>query len=190
MKKRILGPKTIIIPLPAALVVSGTYQQPNVATIAWITVVGHNPPMLCMSLGRKKLTYDLIVRDGCFTVNLPSSDIFIETDYCGITKGHNTNKFEDTGLTLLESTLIDTPIIAECPVNHECTVERTVELENNTIFIGRILETHISEAAMNQEGSLDPKLANPLIYMTSIREYYTLGEKLGDAYSVGRKIEK
>jgi len=184
-----LGPSDIFFPVPAALIVSGTWEKPNIITVAWIGIMSSDPPVIAISL--KKSRYSLaVIRDSNeFTVNIPSAELFKETDYCGIVSGRKRNKFNDTNLTPLKSTKINTPIIKECPFNIECKVINEVEVGQYLAFFGEIIETHIDEDKINKSNmKIDISKVNPLVYCATVREYWELGKKLGKGFHAGKEL--
>lgn len=66
-----------------------------------------------------------------------------------------------------------------------------IELGDYILFIGEILETHVDKDKFNEENSkIDIKKIDPLVYCAVVREYWSIGEKLGDAFSVGKELKK
>ena len=188
MKTR-LGPSGTFFPIPSALVVSGTMKKPNIITIAWIGIMSSTPQTLAISL--RKTRYSLVlIRDlGEFTVNIPPANLFKEVDYCGLVSGRSTDKFEDAGLTPLESVVVASPIIKECPYNIECKVTGEIELGEWVMILGQIVETHADEDKIDSsDHKIDIAKVNPLVYCATIREYWELGRKLGNGFSAGKEI--
>lgn len=184
--KRKLGSTDIFFPIPAALVVSGDEDNPNVMTIAWIGMVSSTPPTVGISMPKSRYSLELIEASREFTVNIPSADDFRVVDYCGIVSGRTHNKFEETPFTPLRSSEVKVPIIKECPYNMECKVTQTIEIGEYVLILGEIVETHIDEDKISDELNkikVDVAKVNPLVYCATIREYWSLGNKLGSAFS-------
>jgi flavin reductase (DIM6/NTAB) family NADH-FMN oxidoreductase RutF len=114
MKKH-LGPSDVIFPVPAALIVSGTNEDADIITIARIGISTPTPPTIGISVKNSRYSLGLIRKTNEFSVNIPPAPLFKEVCYCGLATGRNRNKFEDTGLTPVESSKIRPPIIKECP---------------------------------------------------------------------------
>ncbi len=182
-----------MFPCPAALVVTGNMDKANIATIAWVSLLTSSPPTLGVSIGQKGFTSNEIKKNGHFTVNIPTVEIMKEADFCGITSGRDIDKFTETGLTKMSSNIVDSPIIKECPLNLECTLEQSNVFGQTNHFAGRIVETHIDTGKLKDTGdytSFDTEAMNPLIYIGGAREYRKIGEKTGDAYSIGKSLKK
>ncbi len=188
MKTR-LGPSDTFFPVPVALVVSGAMKKPNIITIAWIGVMGSTPPTVAVSLRKSRYSLVLIRDMGEFTVNIPPADLFKEVDYCGLVSGRCVDKFEGAGLTPLESVVVASPIIKECPYNMECKVTGEIELGEWVMILGQIVETHVDEDKTDSsDQKVDIAQVNPLVYCATIREYWELGRKLGNGFSAGKEI--
>jgi len=183
-----LGPSDAIFPVPAALVVSGTGDSANVMTVAWIGIVSSTPPTIGISLRKNRYSHELIHQSQEFTVNIPSAKQFREVDYCGMASGRKHYKIKELGLTSLPGSVIRTPILQECPYNMECKVTQEVELGDYTLFMAEIVQTHLDEAHFDPTNRARINIASldPLVYCAVIREYWRMGEKLGNGFDAGR----
>jgi len=191
--KTTFGPQKIMFPCPTTLVVTGTMDNANIVTIAWVSLLTSLPPTLGISVGQKGFSGDAIKKNKNFTVNIATVDIMTEADFCGITSGKETDKFAATGLTKMPSKNIESPIIRECPLNLECKLVDWQIVGRTIHFIGEILETHIDTDKLkdlNQYGSIDIEAFNPLIYIGGVREYRKVGEKVGDPYKIGNELKR
>lgn len=189
--KTTFGPQRILFPLPTTLVVTGTMDKANIVTIAWVTLLTSKPPTLGISVGQKGFSGEAIQRNKNFTVNIASADIMVESDFCGITSGNDIDKFENTGLTKMPSQIIESPIIKECPLNIECKLVDSNIVGATNHFVGEIVQTHIDTDKLKDKdnpGSIDIDAFNPLVYISGVREYRKVGEKIGDAYRIGKKL--
>ncbi len=190
--KTTFGPQKILFPMPASLVVTGTVEKSNIVTIAWVTLLTSAPPTLGVSVGTKGYSGKEILKNKHFTVNIASVDIMVEADFCGITSGKDIDKFDKTGLTKMPSKHIPSPIIKECPLNFECKLVKSSLVGTTNHFVGEILEVHMDTDKLrdvNEPGSFDVEAMNPLIYVGGAREYRKIGEKIGDAYQIGKSLK-
>jgi flavin reductase (DIM6/NTAB) family NADH-FMN oxidoreductase RutF len=180
-----LGPQDILFPVPAALIVSGTMDKPNIVTVAWIGMISCVPPVLGIGIHKSRHSYKLIKKFREFSVNIPPADKYKEVDYCGIISGRDRNKFKDANLTPVKSGKIKTPIIKECPFNLECKLVKTLEVSEHTLFLGEILETHIdSDKVKNKTPQgINIDKVNPLVYFPTIRQYRKIGKRIGKSFN-------
>lgn len=187
-----LGPSDVIFPVPAVLVVSGTDDNINILTVAWIGIVSSDPPTLGISIHEKRHSLSLIKNLGEFSVNFPSIDFCEEVDYCGMVTGKLRNKFSDTGFTPQKSNKIKPPLIKECPYNIECVLKQEIKVGKWNFLLGEIVETHIDIDKIDDSNrtKISIKKINPLVYCATVREYWTLGKKIGDGFKIGQKIRQ
>lgn len=176
--------------MPCPIVVSGTGETASALAVAWINVVSSTPPTVAMGLRESRHTLELIEAQGTFTVNVPRTSMATIVDYLGLVSGKHADKLAVAGLTLLPGTKVETPIIAECPFNLECTVTETVTVGSYRVVFGEIVEAHVDEAVLvDREGDvIDIEALDPLIYCAGVREYRRIGGKVADAFSVGRSL--
>lgn len=188
MKKR-MGPTDRLYPMPCPLVVGGTIERADTLAVAWIGTAGSTPPSVGMALRRTRRTLELIRENGDFTVNIPSTSLAAQVDFCGITSGRTTDKWAATGLTLEASAIVVAPRIAECEYNLECRVTHEIEIGEYVFVIGEVVESHASELILDASGeAVDVGLLDPLVYIAGSREYRGLTGKIADAYSIGKSL--
>jgi len=190
MKKIVLGPQTLLYPMPAFLIGANVGGKPNFMTAAWSGIAASNPPALTVSFQHHRLTYKGIRENGVFSVNVPSENLVKETDYCGIVSGNTEDKAKVCKFEVFYGKLKTAPLIGECPVNLECKALHILNLGSHALVIGQIEEVHVSEECLT-EGMPDVLKVHPFLFSVGNRkEYYAVGEKLADAFSVGREIKK
>jgi flavin reductase (DIM6/NTAB) family NADH-FMN oxidoreductase RutF len=123
-------------------------------------------------------------------VNIPSIDIIKETDYCGLYSGADRDKSSDCNFDIYYGILKTAPLIAECPVNIECSVFQSYELPSHELVVGKITEIHIADSCLS-DGEPDVHKINPFLWIARpMDEYWSFGEYLGKAYNIGRVLEK
>jgi flavin reductase (DIM6/NTAB) family NADH-FMN oxidoreductase RutF len=190
MAKVRLGPTTNLYPMPTMLVAVKTGEDSaNVLTIAWGGIVGA-PPLLALRIGGMHYSSPFIEREGSFTVNIPSSAQAVEADYCGLVSGRDDpDKPGTCGWTLTPATQISSPLIAECPLNFECRVVQTIKAGKGAIYLAEILETHVDEEALAEDGKIDASVLDPLIF-TPDGQYYKLGDRVAKAWDAGKALMK
>jgi flavin reductase (DIM6/NTAB) family NADH-FMN oxidoreductase RutF len=188
--KKALGASDTFFPVPAALVVSGTMDEPNIITVAWTGIMSSTPPTVAVSLRNTRFSLEKIRERGDFTVNIPPARLFKEVDYCGLVSGRDADKFAVTGLHAIESSLVGAPIIEECPYNMECRVTGEREIGQWVVLFAEIVETHCDEDKTDATGTrVDVSKADPLAYCAVVREYRELGRKLGDGFKAGNELK-
>ncbi len=191
MTKKRLGPTTSLFPMPALLVAVKTGEgTANIVTIAWAGIVGDGPPKMALEIAASHYSTPFIEREGNFTVNIPRSSQAVQADYCGIVSGRkDPAKPATCGFTMVPSTQVSSPLIAECPLNMECRVLHKVDAGKSNVYLVEILETHVDEAALDEKGEVDALKLDPLIFGAD-EQYYRLGGRVAKAFSVGKALKK
>ena len=188
--KKSFGAKTLAFPNPVWCV--GSYDitgQPNLMTIAWGGICCSKPPAVTISLRKATYTYGNITARKAYTINVPSVKYAKEADYVGIASGKRENKFETTGLTPVKSDLVDAPYVDEFPMILECKVIHTYEIGLHTQFIGEIFDVKVDQATLTDKGLPDIVKVEPFIYGSEIQAYHRIGEKIADAFQIGKKLK-
>jgi len=189
MKKR-LGPQERLYPMPCPLVVGGTMDDADCLAVAWINIIASTPATIAMGLRRTRRTLELIRTTGTFTVNVADTSLAAAVDFCGITSGRKTDKFAETGLELVPSALIPTPLIAQCRYNLECRVTQEVEVGEYVLVLGEIVESWADEDVLEPGTDMvSVDALDPLVYCAGSREYRGLTPKVADAFSVGNTLK-
>ena len=189
--KNSLGAKTILYPTPVMLV--GTYDaagKPNIMTVAWGGICCSSPPCVAVSLRKVTYTYGNIVQQGAFTINIPSEKYAAAADYCGLVSGKKADKFAETDLTPIRSSLVNAPYIDEFPLVLECKLVHQIELGLHTQFVGEILDVKADVNVLDGKGVLNVENLQPFFYAPEANAYYGTGKRLGDAFSIGQALKK
>jgi flavin reductase (DIM6/NTAB) family NADH-FMN oxidoreductase RutF len=189
--KKSIGAKTIVYPAP--ILVIGTYDRegkPNVMTAAWGGICCSSPPCVAVALRKATHTYGAIVVQQEFTISIPSESHVKEADYFGLVSGKSNNKFAQAGLTPVKADTVNAPYVKEFPLVLECKVIHTIEIGLHTQFIGQIMDAKVDEEYLNEKGAPDIDKIKPFLFAVESSGYYGLGPYLGDAFSVGREIQK
>lgn len=189
--KKSLGPKTLVYPTPVWVV--GTYDKegkPNVMTIAWGGICCSRPPCVAISLRKATYTYDSIMERKAFTLNVPSGAHATEADYFGSASGRNEDKFAATGLTPVKSEIVDAPYVKEFPLILECKVIHVLEIGLHTQFVGEIIDVKADESVLDEKGRPDILKLKPILFSPEAQCYHTVGDYLGEAFSIGKSIRK
>lgn len=159
MKRIQLTPNTTLYPVPVVLITCGTDPNPNVFSLNRIASCNAEPPMISISVRPNRASHDLIAELGEFVVNMPWPELELVSDFVGTTTIRETNKWAETGLTRLPATKVQTPLLAECPVNIECRVVESLSLPSHSLFIAEVVAMHALEAVLDERLEVDFSLA-------------------------------
>lgn len=184
--RKVLKAGTLIAPLPAAMVSCGTLEKPNVLTIAWTGIVNTRPPMTYISVRPERYSYGIIKESGEFVINLTTSKMVRETDFCGVKSGKDIDKLKKCGLHTEKSCKVSAPTVSESPLSLECRVKEIKQLGSHDMFIAEILAVNVDGRYIDSKGKINLNQAGLMAYAHG--EYFALGRKLGSfGYSIKKK---
>ena len=187
MDLKSIGPVNALYPMPTTLVGATVYEKPNFLTVAHVGILNHGSPQyLSIGLGKRHYTNGGIHENRTFSICLPSEDLVIETDYCGIMSGKNTDK--GALFDVFYGDLKTAPMIRQCAVNMELCLHRVLDFPNHDIFIGELVQTYVDEKVLTG-GSIDVGKLRPLLFDMGTRKYRALGSIVGDCWSVGKTLK-
>lgn len=173
--------------MPVVLVGTQVAGTANFMTVGWVARANANPPMIVCGIGNHHYTPGGILETGTFSVNIPSSDLLIKTDYCGLVSGKKTDKSHL--FDVFYGSLGTAPMIRECPVSLECRLVQALPLPSNSLYIGEIVGAYVDGRIMT-EGIPDISKIDPLFLSMPDNRYWTLGSYAGDAWSAGKAIKQ
>jgi len=185
MNKINVGPNFPLYPMPVTLVGAMVKGRPNFLTVAWVARVNLDPPLLAVALNKVRHTAAGVQEHKTFSVNLPGTDLVVETDYCGIVSGKEVDK---SGLfEVFYGQLKTAPMIQQCPLCMECKLIESVSLPTHILFVGEVVSAYTEERYLT-DGKPDMQKMKPLVFVRPDGTYWTLGENVGEAYKIGKQL--
>lgn len=180
------GAKTWVYPMPVFIVAAYDKDgKPCCMNAAWGGIYEENQIMVCLADDHK--TTKNIVESGAFTVSIADAKHVLEADYVGIVSGNKvSDKMEKAGLTTVKSEFVNAPIINEFPMTIECRLQKFNE---DGICIGDIVNVSADESVLGADGKIDPSKLDPITFDPVHHTYIRLGEKVGNAFSDGKKLK-
>jgi flavin reductase (DIM6/NTAB) family NADH-FMN oxidoreductase RutF len=133
---------SLLPPYPIVLVTTGA----NIITINQLAYFTFSPLRLGIAVAHTRYTYELLKEEQVFVVNVPGTSLLDAVRFCGSVSGRDGDKFARAGLTQQFSAIVPAPGIAECGAWIECRVEREIDFEERTWFVGPVV------AARHREG--------------------------------------
>lgn len=182
MKKVKLGKTIPPLPLPVCLLGAEVNGKPNFNTIVWFNMLHDNPPLIGVAMSKRHYTNTGIKENGTFSINIPTSNMVIVTDYCGLRSGSKVDKSKE--FELFYGELKTAPMIKECSVNIECKLINKIDFKNTELFIGEIFEIYSDEKYLIDE-KLDASELDSFIFLMPNGPYKKIGANLAEAYKVG-----
>ncbi len=109
----------------------------------------------------------------------------VETDYCGIVTGKNTDKA--ALFVAFYGELKTAPMITECPVNIECKLYDIIDFPTHDVFIGEITATYCDENVFT-DNAVDLLKVRPMLFDLGRRHYWKLGEPFAECWNIGKQL--
>jgi flavin reductase (DIM6/NTAB) family NADH-FMN oxidoreductase RutF len=185
--KRTLNAINVLYPTPTVLVGAIVDGKPNFITIAHIGIVNHaRPYLISLSSAKAHYTNAGIKENKAFSVNIPSENLVVETDYAGIVSGKKTDKSEL--FEVFQGQVANAPMIKECPINMECRLYDIYDTPTHDLLIGEIVETYADDSVLT-EGKIDLAKLKPLLFDMSSIKYWSVGEIVADCWKVGKQLK-
>ena len=179
------GAKPWLYPMPVLMI--GTYDEngiPDVMNAAWGGIYDWTQVMV--SLAEDHKTTENIRKTGAFTVSFATAGTVIPCDYAGIVSAKDVpDKFERAGFHAVKSEFVNAPVIEELPVTVEC---RLLKFNEDGICIGEIVNVSADTSVLDENGKISAALLDPVCFDGATGAYLRLGEKVGQAFSDGKKL--
>jgi flavin reductase (DIM6/NTAB) family NADH-FMN oxidoreductase RutF len=168
--------------MPVVIVGALVQGKPNFNAIAYCGVAQSRPPMLSISMDKRRYTHQGILDNGCFSVNIPSEQMLAVTNRVGRVSGREVDK--STLFSAFFGKLEKAPMIRECPVVIECSLHEVMDFQGkNDLLIGLVVETYVDENCL-VDGEPYLLSVNPLVFSRQDHRYWTLGRDLGSVSEI------
>ena len=187
MKKANLGSKAIMYPYPIVLFGSVVQKKPNYSLVGNVGTMSLGPATIYVSSHKSHYTNIGVRENKTFSVNFPSTDLVVESDYCGLASGHKEDK--STIFKTFYGNIKTAPLIAECPINISCKVIKEFSIGGMEVFVGRIDETFVDEQLISEVRRPNAVAVDPILYTADLN-YYKIGKKIAQAFSIGKEYKK
>lgn len=180
-----------IIPRPIALITTQSETGIiNAAPFSFFNIVSSNPPMLSVSVQRKKGVQKDTARNaietGEFIVHITDENIVEDVNQTAAELQPEESELTLTKFTTVASEKVAVPGLKEAKVRFECKLERSIPLAGTVddpgcdLLIGRIVCYHIDHGIYH-EGRIDQNGLKPVARLAG--QTYT---KLGELFELQR----
>jgi len=183
-----IGAVNALYPTPTTIVGCNVNGKPNFLTIAHIGILNHGTPQyLSIGLGKVHYSNAGIMENKTFSICLPSEDLMVKTDYCGLMTGKKTDKA--SLFDIFYGELKTAPMINECMVNMELKLHDVLDYKTHDIFVGELYQAYADDAVM-KDGKVDIAKLRPLLFDMSSIQYFSLGQPVGKCWNVGKALKQ
>lgn len=174
-----------VIPRPIAFVTtvgapSAAPRVVNGSPYSSLITLTPDPPMLGFIIGgmARSDTLANLQATGEFVINAVSEAMAERIERCAGPFAPHVSEVDAVGFSVIESTRIAPPRIADSPIQFECRLERIVELGNapDRLVMGRVLCAHV-DASILDGLKIDPLAWQPLGRIAG-RTFCRIGELL------------
>ena len=172
--KKDLGVVPAVYPMPVLMVAAyDANEKVNVMNVAWGQI--RDMDKIILFIGEGKKTWLNIKESKAFTVALADEAHVDVADFFGIASGNKIDdKFERTGYHAVKF-----------PVVMECELLEFVDTEHISGIVGKIVNVKAEESVLSENGKVDPKKLQALMFDQFQSGYYSTGERVATAWKAG-----
>ncbi len=116
--------------------------QLNGISVAWITRVSGEPPMITVSIGKTRYSHELLNKTEYFGICIMKKSAKKVVEYFGTKSGRDVNKFDNFKYTLTDRR---TPVLSDSVAFIECRIDSTANAGDHTLFIGEVVDQRLYE---------------------------------------------
>ncbi len=128
----------------ALAIVKDPQGKYNPITLGWVMNTSHQPPMIAISIGKTRYTYQAFEKSEEFVVCLPSVEMREAVLLFGSQSGASMDKLAKSGLNVQPAVQIDGVLLSDAVANFECKLEGRLETGDHDIFVGRVVASHMN----------------------------------------------
>ncbi len=156
MKKTVKNKLLTCQPIPKLIVSCRDKEgNDNALVVGFAANVSFDPPIVMIGIVPSRHSYHMIKESGCFVVNLVTPSFSREYDYLGSHSGKNEDKFKTLNLSTRDGSVVNAPLLTDCPVSVECTVIDSTRPGSHELFFGKVERVHCEEAYLDANGTID-----------------------------------
>jgi flavin reductase (DIM6/NTAB) family NADH-FMN oxidoreductase RutF len=158
---------SVVTPRPIAWVTSiDSEGRVNLAPFSFFNTFGADPPVVVIAPNRKrdgskKDTLNNIETTKEFVVNAAVAEFAEQVNLSSKELPPGESEVELTGLSVISSTKVKPPRLAESPINMECRLRQVVRIGDSplsaNLVIGEIVMFHIADRVLDAHGKIDPR---------------------------------
>ncbi|MGE5320546.1 MAG: flavin reductase family protein [Hyphomicrobiaceae bacterium] len=136
----------LLEPGPVVLVTTARKGHANVMTMSWHTMMEFEPPLIGCVISGRNASFDTLRATKECVINIPTLDLAKQVVGVGNCSGRTVDKFEKFGLTPVEASRVQAPLIAECYASLECRVVDTRLVNRYNFFILEVVQAWVDAA--------------------------------------------
>ena len=140
--------RTVLFITNVGLVTSDGPHGPNIMAVEWTHHVSYRPGLIAICIGKKRATYENIMKTREFGVNLCAADDFIMSSVSGGYSARDLDKIaalKELGFEFYEGKKINALMVKGASLNAECKLVQHVELGSHVMMVGEVLTASATE---------------------------------------------
>jgi flavin reductase (DIM6/NTAB) family NADH-FMN oxidoreductase RutF len=173
----------IVAPRPIGWVSTKSLNgQVNLAPYSFFNAFNYQPPIIGFSSIGFKDSVRNAQESGEFCWNLVSRSLVEAMNQTSATVSSDIDEFEFAGLSKRESTIVDAPHVADCPVVMECKTTQIVQLQSvqgakceTWLVLGEVVGVHILDTFI-EDGVYQTTKAEPVMRGGGPADYFAVTE--------------
>ena len=183
------GPKPWVLPQPVLII--GTYNEdgtPNAMNAAWGGQWDAKEIMISMG---SHATTENLARCADFTVAFATKETLVASDFVGIVSAKNDpRKMQKAGWTSVKAENVNAPVFTDFPMTLECRIIRKIdETAEGYNLVAEIVNILVDEKYIGEDDKPQVEKMNLITYEPVHHGYIVLGERVGYAFSDGKKLK-
>ena len=136
----------LLEPGPVVLVSTARKGCPNIMTMSWHTMMEFEPPLIGCVISGRNASFDTLKATKECVINIPTLELAKQVVGIGNCSGLKVDKFAKFGLTPVEASQVQAPLIAECYASLECRVADTRLVNRYNFFVLEVVEAWVDTA--------------------------------------------
>jgi flavin reductase (DIM6/NTAB) family NADH-FMN oxidoreductase RutF len=133
-----------LLPTGVAVVTSRKGEKVNGLTLAWMTQVSFNPPLVVVSIAPQRYTHEFIMESKVFVINLLDESQKALAEHFGTSSGRKVDKFKDVRSSTKQT---GAPILDAAMAYLECEVVSTYAAGDHSIIVGHVIASKTLKGA-------------------------------------------
>lgn len=130
----------LLEPGPVVLLATARKGRPNVMTMSWHMMMEFEPPLIGCVCSGGNYSFEALNKTGECVIALPARKLASTAVKIGNCSGRDTDKFKAFGLTPVEASMVQAPLIKECFANLECKVADRRMTNRYNMFVLEVVQ--------------------------------------------------
>lgn len=133
-----------LLPAPVAIVGVRRGDEMGGLTAAWVTRVSIDPPLVLVSIGHERRTWDLLEGAEAFTVSVLSEGQVPVARLFGKHSRRDRDKWAETAHVFMGEGI---PALERCAARWSCRITDRFTTGDHDCFVGRVVEAEVVDGA-------------------------------------------